>query len=149
MQNSTRVFNLYGITEVSSWASCCEVTEEDLAHWKYVPSSPGSQMCADGLSSDAVCIGGPLLSTRVEVVGVDGGRLSAEQPGEGEIWLGGRGRVCLVGNEEEAGLDVMRPSGDVGVVDEKGRVYCLGRWDFQVKRFGHRVSLEVLEQVSN
>lgn len=147
LQNSTRVFNLYGITEVSSWGTCCEITEEDLTKWRSGPSSLGNQMSAGG-PSDAVCIGVPLLNTRVEVVGADGGRLSAEQPGEGNIWLGGCGRVCLV-TEEEADLNLMRPSGDVGVVDEKGGVYCLGRCDFQVKRFGHRVNLEGMEQVSN
>lgn len=147
LQNSTRVFNLYGITEVSSWSTCCEIAEEDLTKWRSGPSSLGSQMSAGG-PSDAVCIGVPLLNTRVEVVGAGRGRLSAEQPGEGNIWLGGCGRVCLL-KEDEVDLNLMRPSGDVGVVDARGRVYCLGRCDFQVKRFGHRVNLESMEQVSN
>lgn len=147
LQNSTRVFNLYGVTEVSSWGTCYEVTEEDLTKWRSSPSLLGSQL-QTGVLSDAVCIGQPLLRTKVEVVGADGRRLSAEEPGEGEIWLGGCGRVCLVGVEEEAELNVMRPTGDVGVVDENGRVHCLGRRDFQVKRFGHRMNLEGMEQVS-
>lgn len=27
-ENKTRIFNLYGITEVSSWATCYEIPEE-------------------------------------------------------------------------------------------------------------------------
>ena len=148
LQNSTRVFNLYGITEVSSWGTCGEIKEEDLTKWRSNPSSLGQQTLTGALY-DAVCIGQPLLNTKVEVIAADGRRLSAEEPGEGDIWLGGSGRVCLVGEEVEADLNLMRPTGDVGVVDEKGSVYCLGRRDFQIKRFGHRMSLEVTEQVSN
>ena len=133
---------------MSSWGTCCEIKEEELTKWRSNPSSLGQQTLTGALY-DAVCIGQPLLNTKVEVVAADGRRLSAEEPGEGDIWLGGSGRVCLVGEEVEADLNLMRPTGDVGVVDEKGSVYCLGRRDFQIKRFGHRMSLEVTEQVSN
>lgn len=133
---------------MSSWGTSCEITEEDLTKWRSNPSSLGHQTLTGALY-DAVCIGQPLLNTKVEVVAADGRRLSAEEPGEGDIWLGGSGRVCLVGEEVEADLNLMRRTGDVGVVDEKGSVYCLGRRDFQIKRFGHRMSLEVMEQVSN
>ena len=63
------------------------------------------------------------------------------------IILGGVYRVCLLGDEEELVPGCMRPSGDIGYRDDGGNIYCIGRSDQQVKRAGHRVNLNVIQQV--
>ena len=63
LQNQTAIFNLYGLTEVSSWASCSL-----LPH-----------------TAEPVTLGNPLLGTKVEVRSEDG---SLIQHGEGIIWAG-------------------------------------------------------------
>ncbi len=64
MQNSTLLFNLYGVTEMSSWATCYQL-----------PDTAGP-----------VLLGNPLLGSKVEVRNADGG---AVESGEGIIWTGG------------------------------------------------------------
>ena len=56
--------------------------------------------------------------------------------------------MCVIG--EEAGLHWgrVRCTGDMGRVEEGGAVIFLGRQDRQVKRFGHRVSLDYIQQAS-
>ena len=139
MQNRTKLFNLYGITEVSSWASCYEITEHNLR-------SP---------NNDMIPLGEPLMDTILEV------RDDCNAPvksGYGIIWIGwytcththhihvccvgGKNRVCLVDGERCG----MRCSGDVGFVEDSN-IYIVGRCDRQIKRFGHRINLDYLEQV--
>ncbi|KAK7495282.1 hypothetical protein BaRGS_00013464 [Batillaria attramentaria] len=127
--NSTAVYNIYGITEVSCWASL---------HCVRLPN---------GLSEDPVPIGCPLTGTKIKVVGESGEDVLC---GTGEIWIGGSERVCLLDDETEdilTGDVVWRPTGDLGRVDESGRIFCLGRNDRQIKRNGKRLNLSTLQQV--
>lgn len=41
----------------------------------------------------------------------------------------------------------MRCTGDVGTIDEWGRLFFSGRSDRQVKLLGHRVNLDFIEEV--
>ena len=41
----------------------------------------------------------------------------------------------------------MRPSGDLGHIDQNGRLFYDGRCDRQVKRLGHRINLDHIQQV--
>ena len=43
---------------------------------------------------------------------------------------------------------VMRPSGDIGHIDEHRRLFYNGRCDRQVKRLGHRINLDHIQQVN-
>ena len=63
-------------------------------------------------------------------------------------FAGGPCRVCLLGGESVLVSGTMRKSGDLGLMDDDGRLYYLGREDRQVKRWGTRLSLELIEQVS-
>ena len=66
----------------------------------------------------------------------------------GVIGLGGLYRSCLVGDECQLLPGVMRSSGDLGYIDENGRLFYDGRCDRQVKRYGHRVNLDYIQQVA-
>lgn len=62
---------------------------------------------------------------------------------------GGRYRVCWLEGETELVSGCMRPSGDIGYVDGSGQLYCVGRTDRQIKRAGHRVNLDSIQQVGS
>uniref|UniRef100_A0A1X7TKJ6 AMP-dependent synthetase/ligase domain-containing protein n=1 Tax=Amphimedon queenslandica TaxID=400682 RepID=A0A1X7TKJ6_AMPQE len=122
-ENKTRLFNIYGITEVSSWASCHEIDIHDSAYNKPHPLG--------------VPIGEPLLGTQIELRGNELKR----------VFIGGDYRVCCLGNEEFLVQGTFRDSGDDGMTDEHGRIYLCGRSDRQIKRNGHRINLDYIEQV--
>ena len=66
------------------------------------------------------------------------------------LTLGGSERTCLLNDEDEQVLTssaVWRCTGDLGRVDSKGNIFCLGRVDRQIKRHGKRLDLDTLEKV--
>uniref|UniRef100_A0A3Q3DII4 Aminoadipate-semialdehyde dehydrogenase n=1 Tax=Hippocampus comes TaxID=109280 RepID=A0A3Q3DII4_HIPCM len=128
--NATAVFNVYGVTEVSCWATCYQI-----------PPSVFRQ--PDGSASFAVPLGSPLTGTRVEVRDQDGGVVTE---GEGEVFIGGDERVCLLDHEDSAVPGTMRATGD-RVEVRGGQMYYLGRKDRSIKRHGKRVNLDHLQQM--
>ena len=62
-------------------------------------------------------------------------------------FTGGEYRVCLLGDEISPAHSLMRPTGDIGWVSGEGEVYFVCREDRQIKRSGHRLSLDAVEQV--
>ncbi|XP_065828359.1 beta-alanine-activating enzyme-like isoform X2 [Oscarella lobularis] len=122
-KNQTRIFNLYGITEVSCWASCHEITE--LSDETLVP------------------LGKPLSDTTFEVRQKE--NYSAEKSTIGELWIGGGKRCCLLNDETAVTNGIMRSSGDVVRVAESGSIYYIGRKDSQIKLNGRRVNLISLD----
>ncbi|XP_061540713.1 beta-alanine-activating enzyme isoform X1 [Phycodurus eques] len=128
--NATAVFNVYGVTEVSCWATCYEIP-------------PSLLRRPDGSTSSAVPLGSPLMGTRVEVRDQDGGVVTE---GEGQVFIGGDERVCLLDHEEAPMPGTMRATGDW--VDVKGgQMYYRGRKDRSIKRHGKRVNLDDLQQL--
>ncbi|XP_071786439.1 beta-alanine-activating enzyme-like [Asterias amurensis] len=128
--NNTAFYNLYGITEVSSWATCHRIDVESGTEKESHKSIP---------------LGKPLLATTLEV------RDMNDQPitqGQGQLYIGGDTRVCLLDGENwTVPLDkrVMRPSGDWVSITDRGLVF-IGRLDDQVKRHGKRVSLSQIKK---
>ena len=55
--------------------------------------------------------------------------------------------MCLLDDETNPVPSALRGTGDRGWVSERGHVYFAGRQDRQVKRWGHRISLDYVEQV--
>ena len=53
--------------------------------------------------------------------------------------------MCLVGDETRPAH--LRGTGDRGWVNGEGDVLFVGRLDRQIKRWGHRLSLDLVEQV--
>ncbi|XP_069780714.1 beta-alanine-activating enzyme isoform X2 [Narcine bancroftii] len=128
--NKTQIFNLYGITEVSCWATCYKIPEETLHY-------------ASGYEAQ-VPLGFPLLGTILDVVN-DSGQVIQE--GEGQVFIGGKERVCFLNDEITVFPGIMRATGDWVMVKD-GQMYYLGRKDNQIKRHGKRVNLESIQQVA-
>nr|XP_057930220.1 beta-alanine-activating enzyme isoform X2 [Doryrhamphus excisus] len=128
--NKTDIYNIYGITEVSCWACFYKI-----------PSSHLQQ--PNNTAASSVPLGTPLMGTRVEVRDQDGGVV---KEGEGQVFIGGVERVCLLDHEESVVAGTMRATGDwVDIRD--GQLFYLGRKDRTVKRHGKRVNLDNLQQL--
>ncbi|KAG7458390.1 acyl-CoA synthetase family member 4 [Solea senegalensis] len=130
--NTTHVFNIYGITEVSCWACCYEIPQS-LLQSKSLPSS----------MAYSVPLGSPLMDTVVEVRDEHG---CVVTEGEGQVFIGGKDRVCLLDDEEAVIPGTMRATGDWVIVQDT-QLYYLGRRDSLIKRHGKRVNLDNLQQL--
>ncbi|XP_059196881.1 beta-alanine-activating enzyme isoform X2 [Centropristis striata] len=127
--NKTQIYNIYGITEVSCWASMYKI--------------PESVLQSNNLTPSFVPLGTPLMDTVVEVRD-EHGRVVTE--GEGQVFIGGEDRVCLLDDEETAVPGTMRATGDwVNVKDMQ--LFYLGRRDRLIKRHGKRVNLDSLQNL--
>ncbi|GCB60124.1 beta-alanine-activating enzyme [Scyliorhinus torazame] len=129
--NKTQIFNLYGITEVSSWATYYNIPEETLCS-------------ATQLHEELVPLGFPLWGTILNVVDNSGQII---QEGEGQVFIGGKERVCSLDDEVTVCPGTMRNTGD-WVIIKDGHMYYKGRQDNQIKRHGKRLNLESVQQVA-
>ncbi|XP_068042880.1 beta-alanine-activating enzyme isoform X2 [Anomalospiza imberbis] len=127
-ENKTSIFNLYGITEVSSWATCYKVPEEAFS--------------ADFRTDFPIPLGSPLLGTKLEVRDANG---SEVLEGEGQIFIGGEERICFLDDEMTVPLGTMRETGDFVRV-KNAKLFFLGRKDNQIKRHSKRFNIEYLQQ---
>ncbi|XP_006931171.1 beta-alanine-activating enzyme isoform X5 [Felis catus] len=128
--NKTQIFNIYGITEVSSWATFYKIPE------KFLNSTLKCEL--------PVPLGFPLLGTVVEVRDTNGFTI---QEGNGQVFLGGKNRVCFLDDEMIVPLGTMRATGDLVTVKD-GEMFFLGRKDSQIKRYGKRLNIEFVQQVA-
>ncbi|XP_025777301.1 beta-alanine-activating enzyme isoform X1 [Puma concolor] len=128
--NKTQIFNIYGITEVSSWATFYKIPE------KFLNSTLKCEL--------PVPLGFPLLGTVVEVRDTNGFTI---QEGNGQVFLGGKNRVCFLDDEMIVPLGTMRATGDLVTVKD-GEMLFLGRKDSQIKRYGKRLNIEFVQQVA-
>uniref|UniRef100_A0A8C5K1H0 Carrier domain-containing protein n=1 Tax=Jaculus jaculus TaxID=51337 RepID=A0A8C5K1H0_JACJA len=128
--NKTVIFNIYGVTEVSSWATFYRIPEETLNSTLKCELS--------------VPLGRPLLGTVVEVRDTNGFTI---QDGTGQVFLGGKNRVCFLGDEMMVPLGTMRATGDF-VTLKDGEMFFLGRKDSQIKRHGKRLHMKLVQQVA-
>lgn len=120
--NSTTFYNIYGITEVSCWASLYKIDFHE-----------------------KVELGCPLSGTEFRVINEQREEINQ---GEGFLILGGR-RSCLVNEETPQSLEkpVFRETGDrVELVN--GKIYYRGRADATVKRMGKRLNLHSVELIA-
>ncbi|XP_065211794.1 beta-alanine-activating enzyme [Planococcus citri] len=117
-----KIFNIYGITEVSCWASIHLV--EDLS--RPVPL-------------------GTVLSDTIFQLRSEGGENSNSV---GELFIGSRRRKCVVNDDFDVLTQeiLFRPTGDlVKIMNEE--YYYIGRKDRRVKLYGHIVDLSEIEAV--
>ncbi|XP_062545530.1 beta-alanine-activating enzyme [Armigeres subalbatus] len=133
-----KVYNIYGITEVSCWASVELVTGVEC----YGPS-----------------LGNPLDDSIVfQLRDVDNGDIldleRTAKPVRGHLHIGSKVRKCVVGEESPVEVfkrDIMcyRPTGDLVELKSDGKFYYVGRCNDMVKRLGIRVSLTLLERCAD
>ncbi|KAM9762513.1 beta-alanine-activating enzyme [Menidia menidia] len=125
--NRTRVYNIYGVTEVSCWACCYRI--------------PDALLRTPNPTVPSVPLGAPLMDTKLEVRDEQGRAVSE---GEGQLFIGGEDRVCLLDGEESVSPGTMRATGD-WVSLQEGRLYYRGRRDREIKRNGKRLNLDSLQ----
>lgn len=120
-----RIFNLYGITEVSCWASVEELTD-----------------------TPVVSLGKTLKDTIFQIQNNDDIVL---EKGEGQLFIGSQTRQCLIDDEnisELANTIIFRETGDLVQYDEKqNKYYYLGRKNDIFKRLGHKINLNTMEKL--
>ncbi|XP_071951256.1 beta-alanine-activating enzyme-like [Antedon mediterranea] len=124
--NTTEIWNIYGITEVSSWATLYKIAEKDIKN-KVNKSVP---------------LGEPLDGT---VLQVRNDRGQAITSGKGQLYIGGEERVCLLNDEDVIIPRTMRATGDIVELSPEGLLY-IGRKDHQIKRNGQRINLSQLSE---
>ncbi|XP_060531899.1 beta-alanine-activating enzyme isoform X2 [Cylas formicarius] len=115
-----KIFNLYGVTELSCWATIHEIVDENV--------------------NDSVPIGTALEETFVEVRNDSGLAISY---GLGEICVGSTSRFCMINADQP--YDFIK-TGDLGEINERG-IFYKGRKNRSIKRLGHKVNLNHIEEI--
>ncbi|XP_076620324.1 aminoadipate-semialdehyde dehydrogenase [Colletes latitarsis] len=126
LHNNTKIYNIYGITEVSCWASINEiVTINPQFNTHYL---------------------GQLLSQTIFQVRNEKGEILTN--GTGCLYIGSNNRICAIDHEniEDLKLPVYRDTGDIVYIDERSRIFYKGRNNSIIKRFGNKVDLTKLEE---
>lgn len=123
-----RIFNIYGITEVSCWSTIHEIT----------------------LNTD-IHIGHPLDDTTIlQIRDLETG--APCDSGVGELWIGGTKRICLIDNESESIMDSMdivyRATGDIFNKTQDNKFVYKGRSNQVIKNLGLKVNLFHIENVA-
>ncbi|XP_022829044.1 acyl-CoA synthetase family member 4 homolog [Spodoptera litura] len=124
LHNQTKLFTLYGVTEMSCWACVAQLDLSTITTDREVP------------------LGNCLSET--EIIIED----NKENANTGKIILVSKSRKCVIlnkskGHEEQNSLKFL-DTGDIGEV-KSGTIYYRGRRDDIIKRFGHKVNLMNIE----
>ncbi|CAH0560356.1 unnamed protein product [Brassicogethes aeneus] len=120
-KNNVELYNLYGISEVSCWATVNKVTSTNI--------------------EDDISIGKNIGDTITEIRNENGAIL---QDGIGEIFIGSKTRFCLINDENMTNKEIFRNTGDLGRITNNN-IYYLGRKNNTIKRFGLKINLEEIE----
>ncbi|XP_047989312.1 beta-alanine-activating enzyme [Leguminivora glycinivorella] len=118
--NKTRIFTLYGVTEMSCWASMAELDLEKIQTDREIP------------------LGNCLSETQIVVEPID------KANKVGEIILVSKTRRCVILNKHNRESPIKIDTGDLGEV-KHGTIYYRGRKDDVIKRFGNKVNLQLIE----
>ncbi|KAF7994894.1 hypothetical protein HCN44_004366 [Aphidius gifuensis] len=123
INNLTKIYNIYGITEVSCWASINEINHD----------------------SNPEYLGKILSETMFQVRNKNN---QIVDDGEGVLFIGSNTRICLINNESIDDIKgvVFRDTGDIVKIDKLNNIYYKGRKNRCIKRFGNRVNLNVLDR---
>jgi amino acid adenylation domain-containing protein len=128
------LWNMYGPTETTVWSTCQEIED----------------------ANGPISVGTPIADTTLYVL--DEQLRPVERGVEGRLFIGGAGVALGYLHEPELtarrfladpfiGHGTMYDTGDLARQDASGRLYVLGRSDFQVKLRGFRIELGEIEAV--
>lgn len=122
--NETKIYTLYGVTEMSCWACLAELNLDKHD------------------DDDDVPLGHCLSETEIQI------QHREEDKGIGNIILVSEQRKCLVLNNVNSQSDSECNRIDTGDLGEmkNGTIYYRGRRDDTIKRFGHKVNLQFIEK---
>ncbi|XP_013140659.1 PREDICTED: acyl-CoA synthetase family member 4 [Papilio polytes] len=126
VNNTCRIFTLYGVTEMSCWACVAELDLNKITTDREVP------------------LGNCLSETQLHI-----DSKNSSFSGSGKIILVSNTRKCYIlnnkrpGSNEECSLKFV-DTGDIGEVSN-GTVYYRGRKDDIIKRFGNKINLQYIE----
>ena len=133
------VWNMYGPTETTIWSTMKEVKHSDIASSR----------------NGTISIGSALANTFLYVVDEFGKPCPLGV--SGELWIGGDGVSAGYLNRSELNKEkfnvnpydngMIYRTGDRVVVDEKGELHFINRFDFQVKVRGYRIELGEIESL--
>ncbi|CAH0771842.1 unnamed protein product [Bemisia tabaci] len=124
-KNKTEIFNLYGLTEMSCWASYSKISFDEIY---------------DG-AEDKIPLGIPLSSTYWKI-DVDNEYSDSAGNKISELILGTQSRLCFVSDETSCPTE--RKTGDLVKVSQ-GHFYFYGRKDRFIKFYGIKVNLQEIE----
>ncbi len=135
-----KVYNMYGITEVTIHATYYLLTLNDRKHHKS-------------------CIGKPLPNYDILLCDEQNQPVKAGEVGE--ICISGKGvakgyfnnreltKTKFIKLENSSGSVIVYKSGDLGYCDEDNNIVYIGRNDYQVKIRGFRIELTEIESILN
>ncbi|XP_072383324.1 beta-alanine-activating enzyme [Diabrotica undecimpunctata] len=116
------LFNLYGITELSCWATVNQIDQN---------------------TTDDISIGDCLNETVLKVYDEN---LMEITEGIGEIYIGSYTRKCYINDEPaDSTLPIFRQTGDLALL-KNGKLYYKGRKNNVIKRFGQKINLTQIEE---
>ncbi|KAK0159317.1 hypothetical protein PV328_010207 [Microctonus aethiopoides] len=138
-ENCTRIFNIYGITEISCWASINEII------FNYNTANDDNDDDFNNMIIQCNKLGTILSATLFQVKDLNGDNIIKE--GQGLLYIGSDTRICAIDNEIISNLNppVFRCTGDIVTIDKIGEITFDGRQDCCVKRFGKKIYLNQLE----
>lgn len=119
--SNKRIFNIYGITEVSCWATILEVQTKDLE----LEDIPIGRVFDDETLLDFKAI-------------PEGGE---------ELLIGSETRICSIEDELPVLCPVFRSTGDQ-VVRLNDQIFCVGRTNSLIKKFGIRINLSKIDNIA-
>lgn len=129
-ETKAEIFNVYGPTETTIWSTVSNLTHKEV-----------------------IDIGEPIGETSIYILDEQGNELPTGE--QGEICIGGAGLAKGYRDNEaqtkkafvtlKDGKTPIYRTGDLGVYDEDGKLFCLGRTDNQIKRLGYRIELDEID----
>lgn len=124
--NNKNIYNIYGITEVSSWSTIQKIVN--------------NQKISIGKSIDDET----LMEVRSKGVVLT--------EGIGELFIGSRTRICLIDDETSSILEsneiIFRSTGDLVEKTKENLLFYRGRKNDLIKRMGVRTSLSKIQEIS-
>ncbi|XP_014605434.1 PREDICTED: acyl-CoA synthetase family member 4 [Polistes canadensis] len=129
IENNTIFYNIYGITEVSCWASIHKIVR---INEKNKTSNLGR-----------------ILSETIFQVRNKDGNIVLE--GTGHLYIGSSSRISVIDDEvfQNMNKPVFRNTGDIVHIDYSGQIFYEGRQDDMIKRYGNKLNLLRLNKIVN